>query len=142
VAPLTVGSFSTTTDHPGLTTISNDSKDDMAYGFWTTQTIGALSIPRLEVTHIIGEGSTGIVYMGSWNGNPVAVNVAVDVEEWQRCYTLNPIEVWSRSQSQGWVKSDLASAYVLHPYVTICPNISEYRSLGRRRTRTRDSGKI
>jgi hypothetical protein len=58
------------------------------------------------------------------------------------CYTLNPIEVWSWSWSQGCIELDLASAYVLHPYVTICLSISEYRSLGRRRTRTRDSGKI
>jgi hypothetical protein len=40
------------------------------------------------------------------------------------------------------VESDLASAYVLRPYITMCPNISEYCSLGRRQTRTRDSGEI
>jgi hypothetical protein len=40
------------------------------------------------------------------------------------------------------IESDLASAYVLRPYVTICPNISECCSLGRRRTRARDSGEI
>jgi hypothetical protein len=40
------------------------------------------------------------------------------------------------------IESDLASAYVLRPYVTICPSILEYRSLGRRWTRTRDSGEI
>jgi hypothetical protein len=40
------------------------------------------------------------------------------------------------------IESDLASAYVLHPYVTICPSISDGRNLGRRRTRTRDSGEI
>jgi hypothetical protein len=40
------------------------------------------------------------------------------------------------------VESDLASAYVLRPYVTIFLNISEYRSLGWRRTRTRASGEI
>jgi hypothetical protein len=58
------------------------------------------------------------------------------------CYALNPIEVQSRSWSRKCVESDLASAYVLHPYVTICLNILEYRSLGRRHTRTRDSGEI
>jgi hypothetical protein len=40
------------------------------------------------------------------------------------------------------VELDLASAYVLHPYVTICPSILDVRNLGRRRTRTRDSGEI
>jgi hypothetical protein len=40
------------------------------------------------------------------------------------------------------IESDLASAYVLRPYVTICPSISEGRNLGQRRTRTRDSGEI
>jgi hypothetical protein len=59
-----------------------------------------------------------------------------------RCYTLNPVGVRSRSRSGVCVESDLASAYVLHPYITICPNISECRSLGQRWTRTRDSGEI
>jgi hypothetical protein len=40
------------------------------------------------------------------------------------------------------VKSDLASAYVLRPYVTICPSILDGRNLGWRWTRTRDSGEI
>jgi hypothetical protein len=40
------------------------------------------------------------------------------------------------------IESDLASAYVLRPYVTICLSISDGRNLGRRRTRTRDSGEI
>jgi hypothetical protein len=55
---------------------------------------------------------------------------------------MNPEGVWSRSRSGVCVESDLASAFVLRPYVTICLNISEYCSLGRRRTRTRDSGEI
>jgi hypothetical protein len=40
------------------------------------------------------------------------------------------------------IESDLASAYVLRPYITICPSSSEDRNLGRRWTRTRDSGEI
>jgi hypothetical protein len=40
------------------------------------------------------------------------------------------------------IESDLASAYVLRHYVTICPSISDGRNLGRRRTKTRDSGEI
>jgi hypothetical protein len=59
-----------------------------------------------------------------------------------RCYALNLVGAWSRSRSGVCVKSDLASAYVLHLYVTICPNISECCSLGRRQTRTRDSDEI
>jgi hypothetical protein len=40
------------------------------------------------------------------------------------------------------IELDLASAYVLCPYITICPSILDGRNLGRRRTRTRDSGEI
>jgi hypothetical protein len=40
------------------------------------------------------------------------------------------------------IELDLASAYVLRPYVTICPNILECCSLGWRWTRTKDSGEI
>jgi hypothetical protein len=58
------------------------------------------------------------------------------------CYALNPVGVRSRSWSGVCVGLDLASAYVLRPYVTICPNLLEYHSLGRRWTRTRDSGEI
>jgi hypothetical protein len=40
------------------------------------------------------------------------------------------------------IESDLASAYVLHLYVTICPSILDGCDLGRRQTRTRGSGEI
>ena len=73
VAPLVDSSLS-------LTENKEYDQVGLPWGYWNRENALSSAIPQLTANGLLGHGSTGTVFSGSWQGNAVAVKIAEGVE--------------------------------------------------------------